>query len=239
MPLIMTYAIQTHISSFLLYDQGGVEGGEEGEVEEDHEAEVPDDDQINEMMSTHDSELLIYQQIDREKRILKEKQWSDYLKRLPRGSPKLPMPPALMGALEKPLWLSAASWSHKHSQLDSIMMGDGDGTFIPQKKGKKRKDFDDENGTNGDENDNDYDSDDDGVLVAGKLMRRRKEGVSYDDHMTDKQFLRHVEKVQDQEDALEVKEKQEKKPVQSIPKIKRIVLNADVTEALMKVNSRS
>ena len=69
-----------------------MEGGEEGEVEEDPEAEVPDDDQINEMMSTHDSELLIYQQIDRERRILKEKQWNDYLKRLPKGAPKTPMP---------------------------------------------------------------------------------------------------------------------------------------------------
>ena len=61
-------------------------------MEEDPEAEVPDDDQINEMMSTHDSELLIYQQIDRERRILKEKQWNDYLKRLPKGAPKTPMP---------------------------------------------------------------------------------------------------------------------------------------------------
>ena len=70
----------------------GMEGGEDGEVEEDPEAEVPDDDQINEMMSTHDSELLIYQQMDRERRIAKEKQWSDYSKRLPRGSAKLEMP---------------------------------------------------------------------------------------------------------------------------------------------------
>ena len=133
-----------------------------------------------------------------------------------------------MGALEKPLWLSAASWSHKHSQLDSIMMGDGDGTFIPSKKGKKNK--------NNDENSEDEEeSDDEGVLVAGKVMRKRKEGVSYDDHMTDKQFLRHVEKVQDQEDALEVKEKQEKKPISFVPKVKKIEMKPEVTEALMKV----
>ena len=136
-----------------------------------------------------------------------------------------------MGALEKPHWLTAASWSHKHSQLDSIMMGDGDGTFIPQKKGKKRK------GDDEDEEEGDY-SDDDGVLVAGKLMRKRKEGVTYDDHMTDKQFLRHVEKVQDQEDALEIREKQDKndkKPINPTPKIRKIEIHPDVSEALMKV----
>ena len=214
----------------------GAEGIEDGEVEEEAEAEVPDDDRINEMMSTHDSELLIYQQMDRERRILKEKQWADVLKRQPKGTPKGPMPPALMGALEKPLWLQASSWSHKHSQLDCIMMGDGDGTFVPLKKGskvKKRKadGLDDDD----DDDEDDDDDDDEGVMVAGKLMRRRKEGVSYDDHMTDKQFLRHVEKAQDQEEAAEVKEKMEKKPAAAMPKVRKPVMSADLTEAIMKV----
>jgi SNF2 family DNA or RNA helicase len=214
---------------------GTAEGVEDGEVEEEPEAEVPDDDQINEMMSTHDSELLIYQQMDRERRILKEKQWADWMKKQPKGTPKTPMPPALMGALEKPLWLQASSWSHKHSQLDSIMMGDGDGTFIPQKKGSKKKRKADGLDDDDDDDDDDDEEDEDGVLVAGKLMRRRKEGVSYDDHMTDKQFLRHVEKVQDQEDAAEVKEKMEKKPVAAAQKVRKVEMSADLVEAITKV----
>ena len=115
-------------------------------------------------------------------------------------------------------------------------MGDGDGTFIPQKKGskfKKRKadGLDDDD----DDDEDDDDDDDEGVMVAGKLMRRRKEGVSYDDHMTDKQFLRHVEKAADQEEAAEVKEKMEKKPITTIPKVRKPEMSADLTEAIMKV----
>jgi hypothetical protein len=115
------------------------------------------------------------------------------------------------------------------------MMGDGDGTFIPQKKGSKKKRKADGLDDDDDDDDDDDEEDEDGVLVAGKLMRRRKEGVSYDDHMTDKQFLRHVEKVQDQEDAAEVKEKMEKKPVAAAQKVRKVEMSADLVEAITKV----
>jgi hypothetical protein len=234
------------------------EGDEEGEVDEEIEAEVPDDEQINEMMSTHDDELILYQTMDRDKRLTKEKLWLDHLKTIPKEGKKigttvrvLPVQPeqpaALMGALEKPFWLQASSWSHKHSQLDEIMMGNGDGTFIPRKKGnkgrKRKADSLGEGGEagEGDEEDDiegefDEEEDDDGVLVAGKMMRKRKEGVTYDDHMTDKQFLRHVEKVQDKEDAAELKEKQDRRPVQAITvaKVRKTEMVDAVTNALLK-----
>jgi hypothetical protein len=108
--------------------------------------------------------------------------------------------------------LLASSWSHKHSQLDQIMMGNGDGTFIPKKKGhkgrKRKADGDIEGGDDGDEED---EEDDDGVMVAGKLMRKRKEAVAYDDHLTDKQFLRQVEMNAEKEEQMEIKERQERR----------------------------
>lgn len=198
---------------------GGVEGGEEGEIEEEVEAEVPDDDQINEMMSTHDNEMIIYETMDRERHIMKEKQLAELNKKLPKGSIPLSMPSALMGALEKPSWLLASSWSHKHSQLDQIMMGNGDGTFIPKKKGQKgrKRKLD---GEPGGEEDEDDEEDDEGVMVAGKLMRKRKEAVAYDDHLTDKQFLRQVEMNAEKEEQMEIKEKQDRRQPAASKEIK-------------------
>ena len=102
------------------------EEGEEGEGGgEEGDAEVPDDDALNEMMSTHDSELLLYQQMDRERRQFQEKQWAEQQKYNGksggRGLP-LPMPSRLMDQNERPAWIQASSWSHKHAQVGPVLV---------------------------------------------------------------------------------------------------------------------
>ena len=239
------------VSSSSDRDRGGGEGGD-GAMGEDGEgggggfdddqvdAEVPDDDAINEMMSTHDSELLLYQQMDRQRRLDEEKQWTDQQRYLgntgPRNGRPLPEPMRfkLMGQNERPSWILADSWSHKHAQLDVIMMTDGDGTYVPPskakgKRGRKSKgeiaaralaaaaagelyasDHDNDlEGAAGFDDEDDYDEED-GVMMGGKLMRKRKE-VTYDDGLTDRQFARAVEKATLAEEKASQQEKEREK----------------------------
>ena len=232
-------------------DRGGGDGGdgamgEEGEgggggCDDDQvDAEVPDDDAINEMMSTHDSELLLYQQMDRQRRLDEEKQWADQQRYLGNTGPRNGRPPPepmrskLMGMNELPSWILPTSWSHKHAQLDVIMMTDGDGTYVPPskakgKRGRKSKseiavrlaaaaagglyasdhDNDVEGAIAGFDDEDDYDEED-GVMMGGKLMRKRKE-VTYDDGLTDRQFARAVEKATLAEEKASQQEKEREK----------------------------
>ena len=114
-----------------------------------------------------------------------------------------------MGLNERPAWITAASWSHKHAQLDVVMMADGDGTWVPPKKGAKRGrkskgpgqvghgsgggELYADDGGGGLYDDDEDDDDEEGPLVGGKAMRKRKE-VAYDDGLTDLQFARALEK---------------------------------------------
>jgi SNF2 family DNA or RNA helicase len=181
-----------------LANDGAADDGEHGAGgDEAAEAEVPDDDAINEMMATHDSELLLYQRMDRERRQLQEQQWAEVCNYNNRGGGGVkggqpPMPSRLMGMHERPAWITAASWSHRHAQLDVVMMADGDGTWVPPKKGKRSKPKG-EGGGGGGLYDDDEDDDDEGPILGGKAMRKRKD-VAYDDGLTDLQFTRAVEK---------------------------------------------
>jgi hypothetical protein len=185
-------------------------GGAEAEATEDGEvedAEVPDDEQINEMMSIHDSELVLYQKMDKERAEQRATEWKRKmeLKGL-KGSAMPPLPAALMGEDEKPPWLQPHSWIHKHAMIEATMNGTA---HAGGKKGRGRKPGKSLGGIDAmpfdadglDGGDYDLDGEDGAVMVAGKMMRKRKE-VTYDDGLTDKQFTRLLEKSADNEELL-------------------------------------
>lgn len=198
----------------LLNELASGEGGDEEEEEA-----VPDDDQINEMMASSPEELELYRRMDLEREQERQRKWKDSL--ILAGKPVVPIPTALMLATESPTWLVPTLWTNKLLQTADV---------APTKKGKrgrKRKNAvgevgsefekgvddavleeddgqdDDEAGVGFDEHD---DHDEEGVVIAGKLMRKRKETV-YDDGLTELQFQKMLER---QADGVEEQVKQGK-----------------------------
>lgn len=203
--------------------------------EEEEEVEVPDDDQLNELMAVHAEELVLYQQMDRERVDSKQQQWQHTLRSLGRLVPGMPVPPlqppALMGPEEAPSWLLETHWANK--MLTAAAQN-------PKKRGRKGKkkltldggigafggdgvfgggggdhaedggagEDDDEDGLDGEEEDDD--EDEEGQFVAGKLMRKRKE-VTYDDGLTETQFQKLMERQADEAEAVERQMKIQKK----------------------------
>jgi superfamily II DNA/RNA helicase len=174
---------------------------EDGEIYEDYSSMVPSDDQINEMMSTNAQELVLYRKMDEERWQMQMRVYGENYKQL-------------MGEKENPVWLLSEHWTSKHTQLRELM---SDNPPSSKKKGRKRAaagistsgsslnlygmgeeysaagdditsnaDFEDELESNN--NDNDV------VLIGGRMMRKRKENVVYDDHLTDLQFSRLMDK---------------------------------------------
>lgn len=166
------------------YSEGGAEVKFHQSNSHDYEGhnddeDVPDDDQLNEMMATYDGELELYQSIDCQRAQDRE---------------LLGEVPTLMGADEIPPWLSESCWPQKYAVLMNDMMTIEASLTnkLPKKKGRKRKEFDVDN--NSDEFA--FEDEDDELaenMVAGKLMRKRKE-VTYDDGLTDYQFVKALEK---------------------------------------------
>jgi superfamily II DNA or RNA helicase len=185
--------------------EGG--GGEGGPGNSD----IPDNEQINEMMAAYEGEFDLYQKMDLE---FYEREKLLYGLEHAR----------LMKATDKPKWLTSDCWPTKYSILMSDMMTSAPLQTLskqftlqstgPKKKGRKRKNP--EGGlasVTADNNDDRADSPsvdtyndtldgfggDNADLVAGKVMRKRKD-VKYDDGMTDFQFKKFLEKQADMEE---------------------------------------
>jgi ATP-dependent helicase STH1/SNF2 len=198
------------------YEGSGAGGGTEGDDEDD----LPDDEQINEMMASYAGEMELYQTMDRERYQRKAQHWAT-VNGVTTLNQAPPMPARLMGATEKPYWLTNECWPTKYSVLMSDMMNTA--PQGPRKKGRKKKselqggaadgegkrpDHSDDAADGDSEDGRDWDdqvsvSFSDQYIVAGKAMRKRKD-VQYDDHMTDLQFSRFVEHQTDLEEAGEV-----------------------------------
>eukprot|EP01034_Spumella_vulgaris_P021763 gene21763-27819_t len=197
------------------YEGSGAAGGG---VEGDDEEDLPDDEQINEMMASYAGEMELYQAMDKERYLRKANHWA-IVNGVSSVSQAPPPPPRLMGATEKPYWLTNECWPTKYSVLMNDMMNTTPAG--PRKKGRKKKsqslatdgavggvdggpsedDGESEEGDWDDQASESYTGDQ--YIVAGKAMRKRKD-VQYDDHMTDLQFSRFIEKQTDLEEAGEV-----------------------------------
>lgn len=209
-----------------LPDGSSADGGsEEGGDGTDGPSE---DDQINEMMAASDAEMLVYQAIDAQYDKDRLEKWRAL--HLANGSTVIPpLPARLMEGNEKPMWMTEDCWPTKYAMIMKDMMststvavGTRQGLVakIAKKKGR-RKNADialellqqqqygvaDGEGDDLEYSDSDDASNTDQHVVAGKVMRKRKE-VQYDDGMTDLQYSRYIEK---QQDALSLQASKEKK----------------------------
>ncbi len=202
---------------------GGRAFSSEGQSSGDYEGEeddLPDDEQINEMMASYAGEMQLYQAMDAQRLRSKLAHWAS-LHQVTDVKHAPPLPSRLMGAVERPYWLTTECWPTKYSVLMQDMMA-----AEPGKKGRKKKsgsgggvDFSSalptgqssatlhseghmaevDSGSEEDGSDSLMDEEQQQHLVAGKVMRKRKD-VSYDDGMTDLQYTRYLEKQQDNQE---------------------------------------
>lgn len=76
--------------------------------------EIPDDDQINEMMAIHSSDLEIYRRIDSERERIRFESWVQKHKAAGYVDSSIPpLPGRLMTADEAPAWINESSWNSK------------------------------------------------------------------------------------------------------------------------------
>ena len=93
-------------------EQGVAEDAEAGIITS--ESVVQDEDQINDMMALHDSELTLYQKMDAEKAAERERLWALSA----GGRANLPLPPRLMPADDLPQWIvDGQCWSGKYMKM--------------------------------------------------------------------------------------------------------------------------
>lgn len=162
----------------------GVSGSTEDFDSYAGDADVPDDEQLNEMMASYEGELLLYQQVDAQRSA----------KRPNSGKPPL------MGANEIPPWLLETNWPTKYKQVMVGMMTVSDPNDI-----RKRKKTAAVLGNANIWDDDSVAFSEDSSIPAppeSSFLRKRKE-VIYDDGLTELQFQRMVEQEQD------VKEKEQ------------------------------
>lgn len=159
----------------LLRDYGDTgEGEEDGE---EAEVEVPDDEQINEMMAIYDFEMTLYQKMDRERDETRRRHWMQFHKS--QGVPANmtpPLPSRLMTPEEIPAWMKDPSvWHSKHTQL--LQMHENSALVLDP----STMDMND----SGDEG---------GVGESSQDTRvnnpRKRKVISYDEDLTDEQFDR-------------------------------------------------
>jgi superfamily II DNA/RNA helicase len=138
------------------------------------ECDVPDNEELNEMMSTYEGEFDLFQEIDTQFQHL----------HVNHSDPKQ----NLLQVNQLPSWMNAECWHPKFIMLMNDVMNQ------QSKQSKKRsldkcqqsKSVEESYGVN----------DDDVVEDSGKGMRKRRE-VMYDDGLTDLQFARMIERQQD------------------------------------------
>ena len=178
---------------------GDTEQYENNDFDNKVDDDIPDDEQINEMMAAYEGEYDLYQRMDLE----------SYNKEKLLGRES-----RLMKATEKPNWLTNDCWPTKYSILMTDMMtSDPLQTLTkqvntgPKKKGRKRKIIEPQTSQDYDGNErpdspsfNEWNENDmmmslnpNETLIGGKVMRKRKD-VKYDDGMTDFQFKKYLEK---------------------------------------------
>jgi ATP-dependent helicase STH1/SNF2 len=199
-------------------------GSEDGGVAGPGGADQAEDDYINEVMAASEAELAVYQAIDAQYERERAEKWRNLY--AAQGLPAPPLPPRLMEAHEKPLWMTEDCWPSKYAVIAKDMMSTttvaigaraGMVAKVAKKKGR-RSNADvaldllqqQQYGATGDTDDWANESDGDSLasdahVVAGKVMRKRKE-VQYDDGMTDLQYTRYLEKQHDIQEAAQVKE---------------------------------
>eukprot|EP00428_Durinskia_dybowskii_P083329 CAMPEP_0170441350 /NCGR_PEP_ID=MMETSP0117_2-20130122/46848_1 /TAXON_ID=400756 /ORGANISM="Durinskia baltica, Strain CSIRO CS-38" /LENGTH=1297 /DNA_ID=CAMNT_0010701887 /DNA_START=433 /DNA_END=4327 /DNA_ORIENTATION=+ len=205
-------------ASMSLNDSGSGDGtGEEGAGTSAAGADQAEDDYVNEVMASSEAELAVYQALDVQYEKDRIERWKAMHANTGTAAP--PLPPRLMEAQEKPLWMNEDCWPTKYAVIAKDMLsvtttasGARSGMVAQATKKKGRRKNSDiafelqqqqQYGVTGDAADDwghysDGDSQvSDAHIVAGKVMRKRKE-VSYDDGMTDKQYARHIERQQDQ-----------------------------------------
>jgi len=105
---------------------GGSAADDEDSLSEDGASEVPDDEQINEMLAggNEGPEFELYQRMDSERQEIRQAQWT--LAHHSRGVsldqiPDLPAT-ALMGRDEQPSWLTSDIWQNRKSDLVQYIM---------------------------------------------------------------------------------------------------------------------
>lgn len=145
------------------------------------ECDIPDNEELNEMMASYDGEFELYQQMD-----------------ATSGATSSDTKKNLLQAHEIPHWMSTDSWHPKYTVLMEDVMNDRpDGKGAGKKAKKRAADAMESGGVDAFDFDNDEDSVQP-VGPSGKAMRKRKE-VQYNDGMTDLQYMRMIEKQQDEE----------------------------------------
>jgi ATP-dependent helicase STH1/SNF2 len=154
------------------------------------DADVPDDDQLNEMMACYDGELLMYQEMDSQ------------FKRRTDVQP-------LMGANELPTWLTESNWPSKYRQLMIGMMTISE----PEKKRGRKRDSTALATPKADEEGSVFSEEP--IYNTETSLRKRKE-VVYDDGLTDFQFQRLLEQEQDAKMKQAQQQKQTKKEVPEV-----------------------
>lgn len=119
-------------------EQGVAEDAEAGITSE---SVVQDEDTLNDMMSLHESELLVYQKMDAQKAAETERVW----RQTPGGRAGMPIPPRLMAADDLPQWIiDGACWGNKYMKMfgpaqleeDSV---DPSGVYDTTASGRKRR----------------------------------------------------------------------------------------------------
>jgi hypothetical protein len=139
------------------------------------ECDVPDNDELNEMMATYEGEYELYQQMDAESGEAADSKRN------------------LLTVQELPPWMTEDVWPSKYSVLMNDVLHQ---TSSHHKKQKKRSAQDAgisefEEGLDEDESMQ--------IGPSGKLMRKRKD-VTYSDGLTDLQFARMIERQEDEKE---------------------------------------
>lgn len=134
------------------------------------DSEIPDDDQINEMMATYDGELEIYRSLDETRR-------SDPHKK-----------PGLLAYADRPEWLSK---DHCMPRLSWLFFTDSN---LPSQMS---------GATNFME------------LESSEPRSRKRKDVCYSDNLTDIQFMKRIEREQDEEEASKKLKKRPRSEVHS------------------------
>ena len=119
--------------------------GNEVDVDLEKGLDIPDDEQINQMMTIQVSDLEIYQAMDVEREKMRLAKWRERQRALgvKEKDLSLILPSRLMAADEVPTWITDASWSTK-GMHDALTRGDSSEALAAKAAelagGRKRKD---------------------------------------------------------------------------------------------------
>lgn len=117
------------------WSTGGAAANTSEEPADQDEGDVPDGDQLNEMMALNDSELAIYQRMDVEAEIQRQVKWVEKHRLEGVTGVRVPaLPPRLMTADENPVWLRPEVWQSRYHRILPTLFNGG---VVPSIGGKK------------------------------------------------------------------------------------------------------